>query len=94
MSACDTESWGLVERFFIDDGELDGMSPSQAFVLGVEWEMVRHELLHTDTAFERLVQRANVERVLKMCWGHKRKASTKDTEIAEWVTILVGPKHG
>lgn len=30
-----------VEPFGVDDGELDTVTPSKAFTLGVEWEMVR-----------------------------------------------------
>lgn len=34
------ESFGLVDSFFIDDGELDGLSPQMCFVLGCEWHNV------------------------------------------------------
>lgn len=35
----------LVEPFDIDDGELDGISPQEAFVLGVEWMRWRQRVV-------------------------------------------------
>jgi hypothetical protein len=79
----------LVDRFFTDDGELDGVDPATAFCLGVEFAMFRAELISNENEFPSNVQRANVERIMKMCWGHKRQATQQDTAIHEWVLITV-----
>lgn len=39
----------LEDSFHIDDGSLDTVSAAQAFILGVEWTMVR-QILRVDSA--------------------------------------------
>jgi hypothetical protein len=51
-------SFGGVEPFGIDHGQLDGLSPQECFVLGVEWEMVR-ALAGAPEGFGRPVHAAN-----------------------------------
>ncbi len=82
-------NFDLVDRFFIDQGQLAGLSSELAFVLGVEWAMFRHELVTAQNPFEYLVHKDNVERILHLCWGHKRKAQAVFTDDPEWVTIEV-----
>jgi hypothetical protein len=81
-------SFDLVNRFHIDDGELNGLTPEDAFVLGVEWEMVRQELLHEKGEFSRPVHVRNLDRLLKLAWNLKRRV---DHEIMtdEWVHFHV-----
>lgn len=53
----------MTESFNIDDGELDGLSPQECFVLGVEWQMVR-SLADGDSAFKRPVHMYNRDRLI------------------------------
>ena len=87
----DTE-WGLVERFHIDDGELAGISPEEAFVMGVQFMDFRNLLLKTDYEFTMMVVPQNVNRILKMCWNNKRHASQSPSTVEGWVEIRVEKK--
>jgi hypothetical protein len=78
----------LADLFFIDDGELDGLSNAKCFLLGAEWFAFRSVLLTTEEAFEQLITSDNVERILKLCWNHHRPA-THTPETDGWHTIHV-----
>lgn len=69
------DDFRLVEPFEIDAGELDGLTPEQAFTLGVEWEMVRRAL----EIYERkkVVHRANCMRIVRMARRHGREVPWK-----------------
>lgn len=60
--------WGLTDPFDIDDGSLDGLTPEQAFVFGVEWGMLFQSL---DEEESRLVfvniHTENAERLVRLC---------------------------
>jgi hypothetical protein len=51
-----------VEPFDIDDGELDGLTPQEAFVLGVEWHMVLIQS-RADEPFEMPMHSRNKDRI-------------------------------
>lgn len=57
-----TADWGMVESFHIDNGELDGLSLHQAFVLGVEWQMV-YEKLQSGKGFRQAIRAENEQRI-------------------------------
>lgn len=58
--------YGLVKSFDIDNGELDGISPQQCFVLGYELAQI-DALLTSGATFERPVHAANRSRIEKAC---------------------------
>jgi hypothetical protein len=58
------EEYQLGHDFGIDQGELDSVSASRAFVLGVEWEHARQEL--SGGVCSLFVHAENVERISKM----------------------------
>lgn len=58
-------TWSLVEPFDIDNGELDGLSGQECFVLGVEWAIVRH-LLEGGGGFCKTVHAASVQRLVNL----------------------------
>lgn len=81
-------SFNLSNRFFIDDGELKGLTPEFAFMLGVEWEMVRGELIKDRGEFKRPIHSQNLDRLLKLAWSLKRR--TEHEVLGEgWVHLTV-----
>ena len=61
----------LFQPFGIDDGELDGKSPQECFVLGYELAQV-DMLLRDGAAFERPIHADNFERITKSCLKARR----------------------
>ena len=59
------QEYSMLEPFFIDESELDGVSPENAFVLGVEWQMV-FDQMQTGEAFERPVHGLNRSRIMRL----------------------------
>ena len=65
--------FGLVKSFGIDNGELDGMTPQEIFVLGYELAEV-DDLVKTNLkGFRRPIHAANRERIEKSCRDAKRE---------------------
>lgn len=60
------QSYNLIEPFDIDEGELEGVRPVEAFTLGVEWQMVRDQL-EAGENFNRPIHTANASRIKRMC---------------------------
>ena len=58
-------NYGIIEPFDIDAGELDGLSPQQCFVLGVEWSTVRDALDARRELGPMMVHAANVPRLMR-----------------------------
>lgn len=54
--------WGNCESFGVDDGELDGLSPQQCFVLGVEWQQIVM-LADSGAGFEKPIHTSNMQRL-------------------------------
>jgi len=77
----------LCEPFDIDGGELDGLSLQQSFVLGVEWQMFRAQLLSGEP-FKRMVHAANVGRLTALCSRHGRKCR-EEVVHDDWRVLLV-----
>lgn len=64
----DQQGFGLVQKFYIDNGELAGLSPQQIFVLG--WEFCNiQRLLDSGNSFELMFHSDNEMRVRKMVEG-------------------------
>lgn len=87
--------WGLVELFGIDGGELTGLTPEQGFVLGVEWEMFRRQLLalseaHGSVSLQAPLHDANKIRCQQMAQRSGFHVSFVDEQEFEgWTTIVV-----
>lgn len=60
------ESWGLVKSFDIDNGELDGMTPQECFVLGYELAEVDY-MLQDGGPVLKIVHAENRDRLIKSC---------------------------
>jgi len=58
--------FGLVKSFNIDDGELDGLSSQQCFVLGYELAQI-DSLLARGVAINKPVNAENKERIEESC---------------------------
>jgi hypothetical protein len=81
-------TFGLVEPFDVDHGELAGMTAKEAFCLGVEWQVFRDLLPVRRGAFEDLVHAGNGERLLALCARHGRKA-VLHAHGGDWTLIAV-----
>lgn len=79
--------YGLVQPFYIDDGELDGLTPQQVFVLGVEFAMIMN-LLDGGEPFEKQFHAENEYRVSQMC---ERRGVEYRTEMddSDWCILVV-----
>lgn len=53
----------LKEPFHIDDGQLDGLSTQEYFVLGFEYSQICHKMNIFNEVSGQLVHRANVSRL-------------------------------
>jgi hypothetical protein len=80
---------GLIDPFEIDDGTLSGLSPEQAFILGVEWQMFRQRL-KTGIPFTTFCLPANSNRLVKMAERHKRFVEDRPNIAPGWSEIYVG----
>ncbi len=80
----------LLDRFYIDDGELGDATPELAFVLGVQYHQFREQLLKGG-AFISTILKENADRLIKLCWANKRKAVIEPCgdEFPSYVFIAV-----
>lgn len=62
----DDEEFSLVEPFHVDNGELEGLTLQQAFVLGYEYAVIREKLDIGSFPFEVTFHSENEARVRKM----------------------------
>lgn len=62
------DDYCIVDSFEIDDGSLEGVSPVQCFVLGVEWYMVYLKLIDESgpERFDVTVNSLNANRLIKV----------------------------
>lgn len=65
-NAEDGEQLAMVEPFYIDDGELNGLSPEQIFVLGFEFGSIR-EKIERGQPFSQMFHSDNYDRIKAMC---------------------------
>jgi len=77
--------FNLLESFDVD-GKLDGLPRELCFVLGVELQMVHHEL-ENGVPFERPIHSENLERVEAMCVRRDRKYSIGYHD--DWPNLVV-----
>lgn len=87
-------NFGLVKSFNIDDGQLDGLSPQQCFVLGYELSEI-DRLLEADAPIQKTINSANRERIAKACQDACRefKLSWFENDPSEgWMMLNVGPR--
>lgn len=83
--------WELAEPYYIDDGQLDGISPERAFVMGAEFIQTRMLALKGDP-FETYVVSANIDRIGAMLAAHHFAYEyTQDDDIG-WVHIRAIPR--
>lgn len=85
-----SDEFGLAEPFDIDDGELDGLTPQQCFVLGVEWATFRHAMQSGDE-IGMMIHAENCQRIKAMTERHGRRftAQFHDDAGESWVSIHV-----
>lgn len=83
----DAVTYECEEPFFIDNGELEGVTPQQAFVLGVEWQMVYHQTNYR-SGFDRMIHAENRARVMQLLARNKRKYECGKPKDG-WCSLLV-----
>lgn len=86
----DDQEYGLLEPFYIDKGELEGLSPQECFVLGIEWQIVA-DLADNPAGFARPVHEANVLRLSKMLTRRGRRFRFQPTGVGTWLWLTVEP---
>jgi hypothetical protein len=82
-----------VEPFGIDNGQLNGLALHEAFVLGVEWQMVAQQAAATE-GFERPIHAANRDRLEALLTRHERRYSLHNLhdDVSEnWLWLTVDP---
>jgi hypothetical protein len=82
------ETWGLVEPFEVDNGELASFSPALCFALGVEWELFRQRLA-TGERFTQLVMTEGASRLVRMTERQNRFVE-HHSHCDGWTEIIVG----
>lgn len=95
MDEPEQEKWGLVRPFDIDDGQLDGLTPQQCFVLGYELAQFDARLA-TGEEFECLIHAENRERVDAAIERESRGAALiwkEDDPSETWVDVHVRPRE-
>ena len=92
MDDADRE-FSLMEPFDIDGVELDGIDAKNAFVLGVEWQMVSDSLKNGE-AFSRPIHAHNAERIKRQCIRQKRLFRVAETAVPGWMTLDVAGDDG
>lgn len=83
--------FGLIKSFDIDDGQLDGMSPQQCFVLGYELAAVDC-FLKLAPRISQTVHAANKERIEKACRdaGREFRLTWMEGDVSEeWMVLTV-----
>lgn len=86
--------FGLIKSFSIDDGELDGMTPQECFVLGYELAQIDNRL-KSGESFSQMVHLDNRTRIEDACRdaGRTFKVSWLDNDPAEsWLSLTVDTK--
>lgn len=88
------QSFGLFRPFHIDDGQLEGETPQQCFVLGYELAQV-DGLLRNPMTFARPVHSQNRERIEWACKEANRNFVMRymaDDSSESWLWLVVGSK--
>jgi hypothetical protein len=87
--ASQSENYELIEPFDIDDGSLEGISPKEAFALGVEWLMFRRRL-QSGQPFKIWCLSNNAARLVKLAERHNRFVEDRQTGCDGWSEVWVG----
>lgn len=83
----------MQKSFGIDDGELDGLSPQQCFVLGYELAQL-DTLLRRPAGFNKPVHAANRARIEASCQAENREFRLDwmaDDPSESWLSLTVMP---
>lgn len=86
------ENYILLESFQIDDGELDGLSPQECFVLGYELSTISHKAETVPEEFSLTVHSANEKRITAALLkrGRSRIMTWMPNDLSEgWMTLTV-----
>jgi len=89
----DNDNFELDQSFEIDNGQLDGLTPQQCFVLGYEFAHV-NELLKTGLRMSKPIHAANRQRVKDLCRKACRGFSIRwlvDDVSERWLGLHVEP---
>ena len=81
--------YDLIEPFDTDDGSLNGITPKEAFALGVEWLMFRRWLA-SGQPFKTLCLSNNAARLVRLAERHNRFVEDRQTGCDGWTEIWVG----
>jgi hypothetical protein len=84
----------LGDSFYCDNGELDGLTPAQCFVLGVEWDHIVKSVERHEQELNFTVHSDNRERLEKAIEKRDRKCEWQwphDDVSEEWVYLKVYP---
>lgn len=82
----------LMDPFNIDSGELVGLTPQQAFTLGVEWQLLRTEAAAKEAPFTAIIHRENVARCLAMLRCQQRAAKWRQID-GVWAELSIGARE-
>lgn len=80
--------YSLIDSFYIDHGELEGLSPQECFTLGVEWQMVAGAADKPES-FHRPIHTANAYRIGKLLLKRNRKFRIVPTGTEGWSELYV-----
>jgi hypothetical protein len=86
-------NFGLVKSFDIDNGELDGVSAQQCFVLGYELAQIDF-LLKSGDAIRQPIHADNLSRIQKSCADANRRFRTTwmaGDQSESWLLLEVAP---
>lgn len=89
------KEFGLEESFNIDDGQLEGMTPQEIFVLGYELGSISIEAEHNAENFHRLAHIDNQSRIEAALAKRERQFEVKfahDDQSERWFEVYVKPK--
>ena len=87
--------FGIVKPFGIDDGELDGLSSQQCFVLGYELAQIDH-LLAGEDEIRKPVNADNRQRIEAACRdsGRSCRLNWLPGDVSEsWLLLEVPPRN-
>lgn len=88
--------YGLVRPFLIDNGELEGCTRAEAFVLGYELALIDH-LIDNEKAWQTTVHSANQARIEHQlnAAGREYRWEWPATDRSEaWVHLIVSASEG
>lgn len=86
------EEFGLIRSFGIDNGELDGLTPQEVFVLGYELAQVDYRIDQEPKAFSMLIHAENINRIFSKLKdaGRISKIRWQPNDISEsWAMLEV-----